>query len=146
MKHSISLLVSSFLLFASVLMLNFSPFSNDLSEEFNTEAVYEMRTYTTHEGRLDALHSRFQDHTLRLFEKHGMTNIGYWIPTDPELRDNTLIFIIKHENADAARSNWDAFRADPEWQQAYQDSHADGVIVAQAISVFMTATEYSSLK
>ncbi|TVQ01435.1 MAG: NIPSNAP family protein [Balneolaceae bacterium] len=146
MKQALTILISSFLFFASVLMLNFSPDSGEQLIESNTDKVYELRTYTTHDGRLEALHRRFEDHTLRLFEKHGMTNIGYWVPSDPELRENTLIFILMHESADAARANWDAFRADPEWQQAYKDSHADGVIVAQAVSVYMNATEYSVMK
>jgi len=146
MKQSLTILISSFLFIASVLMLNFSPDSGEQLIESNTDKVYELRTYTTHDGRLEALHRRFEDHTLRLFEKHGMTNIGYWVPSDPELRENTLIFILMHESADAARANWDAFRADPEWQQAYEDSHADGAIVAQAVSVYMNATEYSGMK
>ena len=75
-----------------------------------------------------------------------MTNIGYWIPSDPEMRENTLIFLLKHDNAEAAMASWDAFRADPEWQEAYRESHADGPIVAQAVSVYMTATEYSRMK
>jgi len=108
--------------------------------------IYEMRTYYTYEGKLDALHQRFEDHTLRLFEKHGMTNIGYWVPMDPDLADHTLVFIIAHENAEAAEKNWENFRQDPEWQQAYEESHADGPIVEEAQSVFMTGTPYSAMK
>src|SRR6056297_3734007 len=53
--------------------------------------VYELRTYTTHDGKLDDLHARFANHTMELFEKHGMENIGYWTPMDKE---NTLTYII----------------------------------------------------
>jgi hypothetical protein len=108
--------------------------------------VFEMRTYTTHEGKLDALHQRFSDHTMRIFEKHGMKNIGYWVPTDPELSENTLIYIISHESREAARRSWDAFRSDPEWQEVYEASHADGVIVSNVESVFMESTPYSPIK
>lgn len=146
MKHAITLLFSSFFFIASVLMLHFSPDSGEPPAVTDSESVYELRTYTTHEGMLDALHLRFVDHTLQLFEKHGMTNIGYWIPSDPEMRENTLIFLLKHDNAEAAAASWDAFRVDPEWQEAYRESHEDGPIVAQAVSVYMTATEYSRMK
>src|SRR5260370_4295183 len=74
--------------------------------------IFELRTYTTNEGKLDALQARFRDHTMRIFQKHGMTNVGYWVPED---KPNTLIYIISHPSREAAKQNWDAFRADPEW-------------------------------
>src|SRR5215471_9078112 len=73
--------------------------------------VFELRTYTTNEGKLDALQARFRDHTTRIFKRHHMTNVGYWVPVD---KPNTLIYIISHSSQEAAKQNWDAFRADPE--------------------------------
>ena len=105
--------------------------------------LYELRTYTALPGRLPALNARFRDHTMRLFEKHGMKNEMYWIPTDEKLKDNTLIYIISHANADAAKKSWDAFRNDPEWKQAAADSEKDGKIVAKAEAVYMLPTDYS---
>ena len=105
--------------------------------------LYELRTYTTHPGRLDALNARFRDHTLKLFEKHGMQNEMYWIPTDPELSKNTLIYVVSHDSAEAAKKSWDAFRADPEWVKARDASEKDGKIVEKVVSVYMTLTEYS---
>lgn len=108
--------------------------------------VFEIRTYTTHEGKLKDLHARFRNHTLKLFEKHGMTNVGYWSPTDEPLSKNTLIYIISHKSRDAAKKSWDAFRADPEWQKVRAASEAAGPIVVKVDSVFMDATDYSPLK
>jgi hypothetical protein len=105
--------------------------------------VYELRTYTTLPGRLDALNARFRDHTLKLFEKHGMKNEMYWIPTDPELSKNTLIYVVSHESTDAAKKSWDAFRADPDWIKARDASEKDGKIVQNVVSVYMTLTDYS---
>jgi hypothetical protein len=105
--------------------------------------VYELRTYTTHPGRLPALNKRFQDHTLKLFEKHGMKNEMYWIPTDPAKAENTLIYIVSHESEAAAKKSWDAFRTDPEWIKARDASEADGKIVLKVESVFMTKAPYS---
>jgi len=101
--------------------------------------LYELRTYTTLEGRLPALNKRFAEHTMKLFEKHGMKNEGYWTPTDEKLKDTTLIYIISHESMEAAQKSWAAFQADPEWQKVRAASEADGKILAKAPEkVFMT--------
>jgi hypothetical protein len=105
--------------------------------------IFELRTYTTNDGKLDALQARFRDHTTRIFKKHGITNVGYWIP---EEKPNTLIYIISHASREAAKKNWDDFRADPEWQKVAKESEANGKIVAKVESVYMDATDYSPLK
>ena len=108
--------------------------------------VYEMRTYTAAEGKFDAVNARFRDHTRRLFEKHGMKNIGYWTPSEGPLVGTTLIYILEHQSRDAARASWAAFSKDPEWQKARTESEVGGRIVAKAESVFLTATDYSAIK
>ena len=105
--------------------------------------VFEMRTYITHEGRLDALQQRFRNHTTRLFEKHGMTNIGYWVPQDTARSHNTLIYILAYPSREAARRSWRAFGADPEWQRVRAASEADGPIVRRVESVWLDPTAYS---
>src|SRR3977135_2982311 len=77
--------------------------------------VYELRIYHTYEGKLDDLLARFRDHTMKLFEKHGIKNIAYWTPTAAPLKGKTLVYIISHSSREAATANWDAFRNDPEW-------------------------------
>lgn len=108
--------------------------------------VFEIRTYTTLDGRLDALHSRFRDHTTKLFEKHGMTNIGYWTPQDAPLSQNTLIYVLAHSSREAAKKSWDDFRNDPQWKKARDESEASGKIVSKVESVYMDATNYSPMK
>lgn len=105
--------------------------------------VYELRTYHTLPGRLDALLARFRDHTTRLFEKHGMENIGYWIPKD---QPNTLMYVLAYKDMDAAKKAWQEFRADPVWQKAQKESEASGKIVEKVDSVFMEPTDFSKLK
>lgn len=106
--------------------------------------VYELRTYTTHPGRLDALLTRFRDHTLKLFERHGMANIGYWTPVDAkDGADVKLIYLLEHKNRDAAKASWKAFGADPQWQAARNKSEESGKIVAKVESVFLSATDYT---
>ena len=108
------------------------------------EPVYELRTYTCAEGRLEALHARFRDHTMELFEKHGITNLAYWTPTDSETSKTTLIYVIRHDSREAADESWQAFREDPEWQTARAASEADGRILARAPdSIYLSATDYS---
>ena len=103
--------------------------------------VFELRTYTTNEGKLPNLNARFRDHTVRIFEKHGMKSIGYWTPTDKE---NTLIYVISHKSRDAAKASWKAFGADPEWKKVAAESQKDGRILAKRPEmVYMTPTDYS---
>src|SRR6187431_2756944 len=91
--------------------------------------VFEIRTYYTFPGRLEALHKRFREHTMKMFEKHGMTNVAYWTPQDSPGKDNTLIYVISHPSREAAKKNWADFSADPEWQKIAADSQQDGKIV-----------------
>jgi NIPSNAP len=105
--------------------------------------VFEMRTYYTHEGKLDDLQARFRNHTTRLFEKHGMTNVGYWVPRE---QPNTLIYILAYPSKDAATKAWDGFRKDEVWITARTASEANGPIVAKVVSVFMDPTNFSGLK
>lgn len=103
--------------------------------------VYELRTYTSPPGKLDALHARFREHTTKLFEKHGMTNIGYWTPApNPE---NKLIYLLAYPSREARVASWKAFIADPEWKKAAAESEANGKIVSKIEARFMTATDFS---
>jgi hypothetical protein len=110
------------------------------------DRVYELRTYTATEGKLENVLARFRDHTTKIFEKHGMVNIGYWVPQDAPLSKNTLIYVLAHKSRDAAKKSWDDFRTDPEWVKVRTESEAGGKIVEKAVSVFMTPTDFSKLK
>jgi hypothetical protein len=108
--------------------------------------VYELRTYTALEGKLPDLHARFRDHTLRIFQKHGMTNVIYLSPTDAPLSQNTLVYLLAHQSRDAAKASWDAFRNDPEWKKVASESQLNGPIITKVDSVFLEATDYSPMK
>jgi hypothetical protein len=108
--------------------------------------IFEIRTYTAAEGKLDALHARFRDHTLRIFEKHGMTSIGYFKPLDAPLSQNTLIYVLAHPSREAAKKNWAAFGADPEWQKVSAESQVNGKLVTKVDSVFADPADYSPMK
>ena len=107
--------------------------------------VYELRIYTCNEGKLDALLARFRDHTCKLFEKHGMGNVGYWVPVDKENgSETTLIYVLEHKSREAAKESFKAFGADPEWQAARKASEEGGKILAKAPeSIFMKPTDFS---
>jgi hypothetical protein len=110
--------------------------------------VYEMRTYIAPPGKLEALKSRFRDHTIKIFEKHGMKSIGYWVPQDGPEHENTLVYIIEHESRDAAKKNWADFGQDPDWVKAKTESEKDGRLTMQGgvKSVFMDPTDFSAIK
>ena len=102
---------------------------------------YEMRTYTAAPGKVDELSARFRNHTCRLFEKHGMANVGYWMPL--ENPEGKLIYLLAYPSREARDQSWKAFMADPDWQAAMKASEADGKLVAKMESVFLSATDYS---
>lgn len=108
--------------------------------------VFELRTYTTNEGKLSDLNKRFRDHTMEIFKRHGMTNIAYWTPEDKPLSENTLIYVLAHESREAGKKSWDAFRNDPEWKKVSAASEEHGKIVTHVDSVFMDPTDYSPMK
>ena len=108
--------------------------------------VFEMRTYYAHPGKMPALHERFRKHTNKLFEKHGMTLVGFWSPTDPKQAEEKMIYILAYPSKEAADKSWAAFRSDATWKEAKAASERDGPLVAKVDSVYMTATDYSPIK
>jgi hypothetical protein len=102
---------------------------------------FEMRVYHTAPGKMEALHKRFREHTLRLFEKHGMTSIGYWVPVDAA--DQRLHFVLAYPSREARETSWKAFMADPDWQAAAKASEVGGKLVEKVDSTFLTATDFS---
>jgi hypothetical protein len=96
---------------------------------------YEMRTYTANVGKRPDLIKRFEDHTLSLFEKNGIENIAYFIPTDET--NNTLTFILGYPDQESRDVLWNKFVNDPQWQAAYKASEANGPLVAKVDQVFM---------
>ena len=115
------------------------------------ERVFELRTYTASVGNLENLNTRFRDHTLKLFEKHGMTNVGYWNPLEGQPgAGETLVYILAHRSTDAAKASFDAFRQDPDWlaaRKASEDKAGGSLTVKDGVqSVFMKATNYSPMR
>lgn len=135
MKFALSLSLAAFALFAAL-----------PAPAAAQDRVFELRTYTAAEGKLDAVLARFRNHTTRIFEKHGIQNIGYWVPKDAPRSQNTLIYIVAHPSREAAAKAWAAFRVDPEWQKAKAESETAGKIVIKTESVFLSPTDFSKLK
>ena len=106
--------------------------------------LFEIRTYYAYEGKLDALKARFRDHTVALFKKHGMTNVGYWVPVDN--KDNTLVYIPAFPNKEARKKAFEGFVNDPDWKAAYKASTKDGKLVKKIDSEFLTGTDFSAIK
>lgn len=104
--------------------------------------LFELRTYYAAPGKLDALNARFRDHTTKLFEKHGITNIGYWVPADN--KDNLLIYLIAFPSKEAREQSWKAFGEDPDWKSARDASEVNGKLVVKVVSQLLTATDYSA--
>lgn len=108
---------------------------------------YEMRTYYTNDGKLDALHARFRDHTNKIFVEKGMTLVGYWTPTEEkDGKGGKLVYILAYPSREARDASWTAFRNDPAWKKAYAESTKDGKLVKKVESVFLEPTDYSPMK
>jgi hypothetical protein len=119
----------------------------DKTEDKKVEKrIFEMRTYYAAEGKMAALHARFRDHTCKLFEKHGMTIIGFWSPTDSKEAEKKMVYILAFPSKEAADKSWAAFRDDPDWKAARDASEKDGKLVEKVDSVFLNPTDYSPIK
>jgi hypothetical protein len=104
--------------------------------------VFEMRVYYAAPGKLETLHNRFRNHTLKLFEKHGLTNIGYFVPVG-ENKDNKLVYFIAAPSKQARDQSFKNFIADPDWKKVFAESEKNGTLVSKVESVFLTTTDYS---
>jgi hypothetical protein len=124
-------------------LLSKSDLLGDAPQTGSSSGVYELRIYHAYEGKLDDLLHRFRDHTMKLFEKHGMKNVAYWTPTEDPLKGKTLIYILAHPSREAAAANWKAFGEDPEWQSVKEKSEANGKLVEKVDSTYMAMTEFS---
>ena len=110
-----------------------------------TKKIYELRTYTTAPGRLPALLNRFGGGEVDLFIKHGMSSVGYWVPDDEQLSKNTMVYMVAHENREAAAASWSAFGSDPAWHTMRDKSREDGPIVINVVTQFLNPTSFSPM-
>ncbi len=113
--------------------------------EAQQRQIYELRTYTTADGRLPALLNRFGEMgEIELFHKQGMRSVGYWVPNEESgLSENTMIYMLAHDSREAARESWQGFGEDPEWATMREESQRDGPIVTNVESVFLHPTDFS---
>lgn len=107
----------------------------------DSPAFFELRTYYAAEGKLEALLSRFRDHTQSLFAKQGMTNIGYWVPV--ENKDNKLVYILGYKSKEHREKAWKAFLDDPDWKKAFKASRKNGALVDSIKNIFLHKTPFS---
>lgn len=114
--------------------------------EDKPDRLFEMRTYVANDGKFEDLHKRFREHTNKLFVKHGMDLIGYWVPTDGPESENTLVYILAYPDLESREKSWKAFMADPDWQAVYKKSHENGPLVKKVESKYLKPTDYSPIK
>jgi hypothetical protein len=108
-----------------------------------TTGVYELRVYHAAPGKLGDLQSRFREHTIKIFERHGMKSVAYWTPLDEPEKSNTLIYILQHSSREAAAADWKSFQDDPEWKSVRDKSEANGKLVEKVDSTFLALTDFS---
>jgi hypothetical protein len=126
--------------------MNETDYSTDWKNgKADKDDVFELRFYKAAKGKLGKLDARFRDHTIRIFEKHGMKSVAYWHPMDEPDSKDTLIYIIKHDNREAAKKSWKHFIADPEWKKAAKESGV-GRLAKPPAATYMKPTDYSAIR
>ena len=105
--------------------------------------VFELRIYHAAQGKLSELEARFRDHTIKIFDRHGLKSIAYWTPVDEPEKSNTLIYILQHPSREAAAANWKSFQDDPEWKSVREKSEANGKLVEKVDSTYLELTDFS---
>jgi hypothetical protein len=105
--------------------------------------VYELRVYHIAAGKSEELLARFRDHTIKLFDRHGIKSVAYWTPIEEPLKSNTLIYILQHPSREEAAANWKSFQDDPEWKSVKEKSEANGKLVEKIDSTFLALTDFS---
>ena len=108
-----------------------------------SEVVYELRVYHAYPEKFDALLARFRDHTMRIFEKHGIKNVAYWTATDEPLQGKTLFYILEHKSRAAAKISWKSMAADADWIALKAATEADGKLFEKIDSTYMRMTDFS---
>ena len=108
-----------------------------------SESVYELRVYHAAAGKLPDLLARFRDHTIKLFDQHGMESVAYWTPIDEPERSNTLIYILRHPSREVAAANWKSFQDDATWKSVREASEANGKLVEKVDSTYLALTDFS---
>ena len=106
-----------------------------------TTKIQEWRIYEAIPGKLPDLHNRFANHTIRLFEKHRITNVGYW--TEVFGTSNRLVYMLGYPSLGERETSWQAFGADPEWQRVRAESEKHGTLVAKIRNIVLRPTAYA---
>ena len=132
------------LLFAGIALAQSPAPSPSLAKD---SRCWELRTYHAAPGKLEALHARFRNHTMKLFKKHGIEVSGFWGPIEKERgSEDTLIYVVVFPNCEAREKAWDSFRKDPEWIAARTESEKDGKLTVKVDSVLIRSTNYAPVK
>jgi NIPSNAP protein len=108
--------------------------------------VFELRTYTAHPGKFEAMQARFKAHVIPMFKKHGLNVVGFWTAADAPLSENTLVYVLAHPDREAAKKNWASFQADPEKARVWAETEKDGPINLKVVSMYLNPVEFSPIK
>lgn len=109
----------------------------------SSTVVYELRIYHAAPGKLGELLARFRDHTIKLFDRHGIKSVAYWTPIEEPQKSNTLVYILQHPSREEAAANWKSFQDDPEWKSVKERSELNGKLTEQIDSTFIVLTDFS---
>jgi hypothetical protein len=107
--------------------------------------LHELRIYHCLPGKLPALNKRFETTTLKLWEKHGIRQVGFWTVAIGG-SNHDLYYMIEWENLAEREKRWTAFMSDPEWIAKRAESEKDGPIIQNLENIILSPTSYSKLR
>lgn len=107
--------------------------------------IYELRVYHCLPGRLPDLIKRFETATIRLFEKHGIQQLGFWTVAIGESNAD-LVYILKWDSLADRDARFAAFLRDPEWIEARRKSEENGPLLSSISNTIMTPTAFSAAR
>lgn len=128
------------------IFMNTTDFSPKVKKSSKGDRVFEMRTYTSPEGKSPSILARFREHTTKLFKKHGMTNVAYWTTIEKDNAQPKLLYILAHKSEEAGKASFDTFVKDTEWIKVRDESEKNGKIIEKIESVYMIPTDFSPIK
>jgi hypothetical protein len=116
-----------------------------LRPQGGTAMIYEMRIYYCMPGRLPDLLKRFDTITLKIWEKHGIKQAGFW--TTLIGGDNhALYYMLAWESLADREKKWAGFMVDAEWIAARAQTEANGALVHKITNEILAPTTFSSVK
>jgi len=125
--------------------IDYHKFNNFILINKEKKMLYELRIYNCSPGRLPELLNRFENITIKIWEKHGIRQAGFWTTLIGE-NNQTLYYMLEWESLADREKKWNSFQNDPEWHSKRAETEKNGPLVASLSNSILQPTDFSSVK